>query len=384
MILRDEAHNLGRSLAPIAACFDEVVVVDTGSSDGTPELAASLGARVEVFVWSDDFAAARNCSLDLARADWLLWLDGDNAIAPKDIAMLRESIPAAGPAMLWAQEKVVPSGERLWQKRCFPRRPEVRFQGRVHEQLVHPPQWPSLPTPAVIEHWGYADGQRNQAKGIYYLSLLEQMLEDNPEDYYALFQAARCHLSLGQLNQAARRLALVAASAPAQRENPELWVHAHGLWSQALARAGRGQEAAQVLDRLLELNPGHGLALYQRGRLAYDQQDWAMAASCLGQALGRGLGAPMVDLDPDKTLFLAEYFLGRSLERLARPAEAARALALALARDPGSLAARTDLARVLASLGRRDEARINLERVLELRPGDRQARALLASMERAA
>jgi tetratricopeptide (TPR) repeat protein len=89
----------------------------------------------------------------------------------------------------------------------------------------------------------------------------------------------------------------------------------------------------------------------------------------------------VVDLDPDKALFLAEYFLGRSLARLGRPAEAAQALAQALARDPANLAARTDLARALAGLGRRDEARMHLERVLKSRPGDRQAREIMASLE---
>lgn len=151
MILRDEALNLGRSLATVSGCFDEAVVIDTGSRDATAQMAASLGAKVHPFAWIDDFAAARNYSLEKATADWLLWLDGDNAITPQDINILRQSIPADGPAILWALEQVVPQGGRLWQKRCFPRSPEVRFQGRVHEQLVHPPHWPSLPTAVVIE-----------------------------------------------------------------------------------------------------------------------------------------------------------------------------------------------------------------------------------------
>jgi tetratricopeptide (TPR) repeat protein len=251
----------------------------------------------------------------------------------------------------------------------------------VHEQLVHPRGWPYRPTPVLIEHWGYADVWRKQAKGAYYLHILNEMLEDDPEDYYALFQASRCHLNLGQFAEAAERLAKVAASSQARLDNPELWVHAHGLWAQSLVRAGQGQEAVDVLDRLLEEAPEHGLALYQRGRLAYDRQDWPMAVACLGRARERGLGAPVVDLDPDKALFLAEYFLGRSLARLGRPAEAAQALAQALARDPANLAARTDLARALAGLGRRDEARMHLERVLKSRPGDRQAREIMASLE---
>ncbi len=384
MILRDEAANLARSLAPVSSSFDEVVVVDTGSKDGTPEMAAALGAKVYSFTWTDDFSAARNFSLAQATAGWLFWLDGDNSITPQDVQTLRQSLPAGGPAILWALERVAKTGGQLWQKRCFPRSPEVRFRGRVHEQLIHPPEWPSLPTPVVVEHWGYDDPARNQAKGAYYLTLLEQMLADDPRDHYALFQAARCHFNLRQFNQAAGRLAYLATLPQARRANPELWVHAHCLWAQSLEQAGRGREAEAALERLLKDMPEHGLALYQRGRMAYDHGRWETAAGCFERALARGLGAPLVDIDPGKTLFLAEYFLGRSLERLGRAPEAAQALARAVARDPRNLASRTDLARVLISLARLQEARAHLERVLEERPGDRQAKDLLAGLERAA
>ena len=85
MILRDEAENLEISLGPIRECFDEIVVVDTGSKDHTPELARSFGARVIQTDWEDDFAAARNQSIEEARGDWIIWLDGDNRLTPQDI-----------------------------------------------------------------------------------------------------------------------------------------------------------------------------------------------------------------------------------------------------------------------------------------------------------
>ncbi len=383
MIVRNEAHNLGRSLGPVAACFDEVVVADTGSTDGTPELCRGLGARVYEFQWCDHFAAARNFTISKARADWLFWLDADNALAPEMVGELRRRLPK-GPAVLWALEQVVPSGERLWQKRCFPRRPEVRFAGRVHEQLVHPPQWPSLPTPLVVRHWGYADPQHAKSKGRYYLKLLNQMLEENPADFYARFQAGRTLANLRDFSKSASHLEQVVASATAREQNPEVWAHSHFLLAQAWERLGRPKQAREVLDAFLAQEPEHGLGHYHRGRLAYALEDWQGAAHHLALARELGLGAPFVDLDPDKTLFWADYFLGRACEHLGRLEEAGAALERAAQRQPHNPAPPTDLARVLMAQGRRAEARARLQQVLDERPGDRPALRLLAQLEEAA
>ncbi|MBI5521327.1 MAG: glycosyltransferase [Desulfarculus sp.] len=380
MILRDEAANLERSLAPVARCFDEVVVVDTGSRDQTPSLCAQMGARVTHMPWQDDFATARNRSIEEARADWLFWLDGDNAITPEDVSALRMIITKTGPAVVWAQEMVVPSGQRLWQKRCFPRHPQVRFQGLVHEQLTHPPAWPALVAPVVVRHWGYHDPARAAQKGRYYLQLLARIIAQDPEDFYALWQAARCHYNLRQFEDAARYLERMAALPEARRQNPELWASGHHLWSQALERLGRFAQAEGILNLLLDVMPWHGPSQYQRGRLAYARQDWPRAVKHLMLALNCGLGVPLVDLDPHKTMFLAEYFLGRSLERLGQPAEAAAALRRAIGREPQNVAARNDLARLLAGQGQRQEAQEHLEHVLKMRPQDRQAQALWAAM----
>src|SRR6185369_8334423 len=77
MIARDEARCIERCLDSVRAHVDEMLVLDTGSSDGTPEIARRAGARVASFAWCDDFAAARNAALALADADWSLVLDAD-------------------------------------------------------------------------------------------------------------------------------------------------------------------------------------------------------------------------------------------------------------------------------------------------------------------
>ncbi len=80
MIVKNEERVLGRILSQVAGLCDELVVVDTGSTDGTVALAESLGAKVFHFEWIDDFAAARNEAFSHCTGDWILWLDADDLI----------------------------------------------------------------------------------------------------------------------------------------------------------------------------------------------------------------------------------------------------------------------------------------------------------------
>ncbi len=82
MIVKDEEGNLTACLGSAAGLFDETIVVDTGSTDRTAEIARSYGARVFDFVWVDDFAAARNAALARATGDYAFWLDADDVIDP--------------------------------------------------------------------------------------------------------------------------------------------------------------------------------------------------------------------------------------------------------------------------------------------------------------
>ncbi len=80
MIVKDEAKNLPRALASVKDLADEIIVLDTGSGDDTPMIAAAAGAKVNFLMWGDDFAIARNASLDQATQDWILVLDADETL----------------------------------------------------------------------------------------------------------------------------------------------------------------------------------------------------------------------------------------------------------------------------------------------------------------
>ena len=122
MIMKNEAHNLPYSLGPMAGLFDEMVVVDTGSTDASPEMAAAYGAKVFHMEWPDDFSLARNFGLERMSSDFILWLDADNSHTVTDLAMIRDRLSSGG-LVFTATEVVVPQGDRLWQKRVFANSP---------------------------------------------------------------------------------------------------------------------------------------------------------------------------------------------------------------------------------------------------------------------
>src|SRR5208283_5056820 len=102
MIVKNEETRLAQCLRSVWPVAEEIIVVDTGSTDRTPEIAAAFGARVFAFRWTNDFSAARNFSLDQARLKWVLTMDADEVLAPQDYpALLAMTQEIAEPTVAW-------------------------------------------------------------------------------------------------------------------------------------------------------------------------------------------------------------------------------------------------------------------------------------------
>lgn len=138
LIVRNEEAKLGRCLTSLMGAVDEIVVVDTGSTDRTVEVARKYGARIGHFAWVDDYAAARNAALDLATGDWVLSIDADEWLAnDASRAFIRLEAARAG-NVAFAQRVRLTSGFEYWgNTRLFPRIGS-RWEYRVHEQVRLP------------------------------------------------------------------------------------------------------------------------------------------------------------------------------------------------------------------------------------------------------
>src|SRR5262249_35851460 len=143
LIVKGEEAHLGRCLRSVADLVDEVVVVDTGSSDRTKEVAAAGGAHVHDFPWVDSFAAARNESLRHARGRWSLGMAAAEYPDAETRARLRALLASLGEApigYLMRQRSPLEGSPHaaaaVDQVRLFPNRPEIRWEYRVHEQIL--------------------------------------------------------------------------------------------------------------------------------------------------------------------------------------------------------------------------------------------------------
>jgi len=381
MIVKNEAGNLARSLAPLLPYVDEAVVVDTGSTDGTPEQAARLGARVHHFAWSHDFAAARNFSLDLATGDWIMWLDGDNRVPEEDAIQLKSLVQRPLNAVLWATEILEPGGGRLLQKRLFPRRPEIRFRYRVHEQLCHPPDLAQVITPVRVYHWGYEDKRLRQAKARRNLIYLLADLQERPEDFYLRYHLTRHHFFAGEFKEAWGQLQMVLATPGLEAQNLEIARHARLLAALLLDRLDDPAGALRRFGELVEQYPDYGLAWHHLGLICFRHNDFDTAALALARFLEVGCGHFFLDQPEEKLALTALLTRAQALRRLERLPEAAEVLKEAQRRYPQEPGVWLETA-ALARICQDDQAtRRALGTCLALRPGSRRAQALLAEME---
>lgn len=191
MIVRDEARCLARCLASARPFVDAMVVVDTGSTDATVEIARAAGAQVHRFAWIDDFAAARNHALALSDAPWRLVLDADEWIVQGGQALraLRDAEPAWLGLVRIDSRIDTPAGIELapsWLPRVLPR--GVAYEGRIHEQPAS--ALPRRRLELVLGHDGYLGAQQAGKQGRNE-RLLRRALADAPGDAYLHYQLGK-------------------------------------------------------------------------------------------------------------------------------------------------------------------------------------------------
>ncbi len=142
MIVKNEEDVICRALENARAFADEIIIVDTGSSDGTRDKAQALADRVYSFDWTDDFSAARNYAVSKTTCDYWMWLDADDIVPPESargIARLMRSVdPAVDVVMLPYVLERDPSGKPVfsyYRERIVKNRPDYFWRGRVHEAV---------------------------------------------------------------------------------------------------------------------------------------------------------------------------------------------------------------------------------------------------------
>jgi glycosyltransferase involved in cell wall biosynthesis len=259
IIVKNEADHLRRCLGSIRDFCDEIVVVDTGSTDDTVAIAESFGAKVLHKPWRDDFAASRNFALDAVTAEWVLYIDADEELVMKDIHAMRAVVRDASNVMAFGlrmhtQANWTPYHDyRMWRHRD-----DIRFTGEIHEstmtgimRVASETSRILQPTEIDILHHGY-EGDLT-AKHRRNLPLLLAELKVHPEKINLWNHLGRVHLALGRpdLAEQAWRTGIerIERVGPLTRFD----VHVYGSLADYLIASGR--DAQTVLDRGRELDP---------------------------------------------------------------------------------------------------------------------------------
>lgn len=194
MIVKNEEQNIERALSWGKGIVSEQIVVDTGSTDRTVEIARQMGAKVYEFPWVNDFAAAKNYALDKAECEWIAFLDADEYFPPEDAGKLLDYVKKLHDTQYVNLMTGLVNLDRrgnilsvITQCRIFRNLPRLRYEGKIHEHLAMTDGSPIMTADAVKElticHTGYAEGEQKRKRN---RSLIEAELLEHPDDYRML------------------------------------------------------------------------------------------------------------------------------------------------------------------------------------------------------
>ncbi|MFB5764058.1 glycosyltransferase, partial [Paenibacillus medicaginis] len=196
MIVKNEEEYLPKCLGSVQGMVDEIIIVDTGSTDETVAIAKSFGAKVIQMPWQDSFADARNRGFEEAKGDWILWLDADEEMNVDEADKLKELLSRdtireqkiEGIELAFCHHMEWGGVEYVHLLRMVRNRPEYRFEGRIHEQIL-PGMLRCNPglqlgqVDILVHHYGYLlkniDAQDKKRRN---RTLLQQVMAESPEN----------------------------------------------------------------------------------------------------------------------------------------------------------------------------------------------------------
>ncbi|MCZ4496604.1 MAG: glycosyltransferase, partial [Thermoleophilia bacterium] len=376
MIVKDEEEMLPGCLAAVAEHVDQIVIVDTGSTDRTREIAEEYGALVVDFAWNGSFADARNQTLPHATGDWILWLDADEHVVAGDGPQLREMARRTwfeGISLIETHftGEAEGGGETTHTPmRLFRNRSEYGWRGRVHEQLM----W-AMPTylperfgssALRVNHFGYLatviDERDKHERNL--TLLMEQVAEERSA--FTCFNIGTEHAAIFQFDEAVRWFdeALVMA-----RSEPE--------WQQQqyapmlVQRTIVARRCVGDLDRALDLSieaaqwwPTFTDLVYERAITSLAKGDFAATVTHARVAIEMGDAPARFVATTGKGSFQARNLLATALRNLGDAVGAREQLEASIAEAPHFIASVSDLTELLLEDGDAASASTTIDELL--------------------
>ena len=218
MIVKDEELSLPKCLESVRDVVDEMIIMDTGSTDKTREIATQFGAKVPSFQWNGNFSDARNASLELATGEWVLSLDADEVLNPEILPKIRQAMVDKNHLVInfIRQEVGAMQSPYSMVSRLFRNHPKIRFSRPYHtliddhvqELLKTEKHWKVIEIPEIgIFHYGYTPAaiqaldKYNRAK-----IAMEGYFKEHPHDPYVCSKLGALYLQIGQEKQGIKLL----------------------------------------------------------------------------------------------------------------------------------------------------------------------------------
>jgi len=267
MIVRNEERFLEGCLESIRDAVDEIVIVDTGSTDRSKEIAARYGARVFDFPWTGDFSAARNSALDHCLGEWILYIDADERLRHPGREEVRRLLSDKTKAVYTVRFQPIGGYTAYKEYRIFRNDPRIRFRNTIHETI-----FPSIEEymdengllegecRLAIEHVGY-DGdllhkhRRN-------LPLLLKQIENEPGRMYLRWQLGVAQKGLGDVEGAERTWA--EAIGMSRAKNAVTHEDSHAYYEMICLMNERGEDCSRLLEEALSLFPENYLLIWTK------------------------------------------------------------------------------------------------------------------------
>jgi glycosyltransferase involved in cell wall biosynthesis len=283
LIVKNEAANLPRCLESARGLVDEMVIVDTGSTDKTVAIAERFGARVLHHAWQNDFGLARNVGLEAATGEWILHLDADEELDAESADRLKPFLAQteADGVLVQMQHRVSAAGLtdllESSEVRLFRNSPQHRFEMNLHTQILPSIQRHGgrvVASDLRIWHYGYLQttAQGGVDRGQRNLALLEQAVAKSPEDAYSVAKLGQTHFLLGNDAIAEAHLLRLWRQLNIEALNPTVLVETLAALAVIAERKGDGRAACEYARSGLTLDANPNMTLPLRLILARAQK----------------------------------------------------------------------------------------------------------------
>ncbi|MBD2847629.1 glycosyltransferase [Paenibacillus sp. IB182496] len=341
MIVKNEEATIARCLKSARAAVDEMIVVDTGSTDRTPQMCAAAGAKVLHFPWQNNFAEARNHGLKEASGRWVLWLDADETLQVEDCARLRDALRTSEETVMLvelinyygAQPPDPYRAHKLLHHRLLRNGLGLRFKGRIHEQLdfgeVMPGDIRVGEAEVRVHHFGYMDeavtGKQKHLRNMALLRGEKERRNDDPWiDFHLageLYRVGDYRSAFEQVNAAMRGFLSLGQIPPSLL---------YKLKYASLLESGSWRSVWPAIERAIELYPDYVDLHFYCGIVQLARGDSAAALAAFETCLRLGEGYSVHLTTAGAGSFLAEYYIGLCHEHSGESDAARRAYIRAL------------------------------------------------------